>query len=592
MSEWKIYAKRADFNAIGERFGIDPVIARIIRNRDIEDDENINKYLNGNLDMTYSPFLMADMEKGCMLMADKIKQGKKIRIVSDYDVDGIMSNYILLDGLKAAGADVTYEIPDRQNDGYGINERIVNDAAKDGVDTIITCDNGIAAFAEADLAKKLGMTVIVTDHHEVPYDIDDNGERIYKYVNADAVIDIKRPDCAYPFKELCGTGVAYKFIRALYEKLGLSWDNELKYIEMVAIATVCDMMDLTDENRIYVKKGLEILKQTTNTGLKALLEATGISGKKITSYHAGFIIGPCLNATGRLESAKEGLGLLLCDDKVHAAEMAARMKELNDERKKMTDEGRKAGIAQVEEKLSDDTVLVVYLPNLHESIAGLVASKLKEKYYKPVFVCTDIHDDPDMIKGSCRSIEGYDIHNALVEIKDIMTKFGGHKMAAGFSLPKENLREMRRRLNDNQRLTDKELNPDYMIDVPVPVSYLNIPFVEQLSVLEPTGKGNKKPVFAQSGLGIKRAIVFGKESQYIRIFFQDNDANVICAVDFDGITFQSNIKMWFSDEECDKILNGSPNNVKLDVAYYPEINDYNGRKSIQLKLLLYRKHED
>ncbi|MDE6026098.1 MAG: single-stranded-DNA-specific exonuclease RecJ [Lachnospiraceae bacterium] len=588
-AKWTVYGKRADFKAIGEQFGIDQVIARVIRNRDVTGDDNINMYLNGTLDMTHDPRLMADMEKGCNIMSQKISDGRHIRIISDYDVDGVMSNYILLDGLTNLGAEVTYEIPDRVLDGYGINERMIEDAHEDGVDTIITCDNGIAAFTAISLAKQYGMTVIVTDHHDIPYELDTENNRQYKLVDADAVIDIKRADCAYPYKGLCGAGVAYKFIRCLYDTMGIRWEEPEKYIEMLAIATQCDVMELTDENRIYVKEGLKLLQRTKNVGLQCLLEQNGLVGKPVYSYHLGFVIGPCINAAGRLESAKEGLKLLLCDDKKEAEAIAAELLELNLKRKGMTNDGVRDALALVESELKNDTVLVVYLPKLHESLAGIVAGRIRERYYKPVIVMTD--SENGMLKGSGRSIDGYHMFDALNEIKDILEKFGGHELAAGLSIKADKLEEMRRLLNAKQSLTDEQLTPVVRIDVPMPVSYISIPLVEQLRLLEPYGKGNEKPIFAQAGLGIKSAKVFGSDGRYIRICFQDEDGYTIEAVDFDGIKFQECIKMWFSDEECDKMLSGLPNHIKLDVAYYPDINEYGGRKTVQIKPTMYRKSE-
>ena len=583
-----MFAKRADFKAIGEKFNIDQVIARVIRNRDIETYEDIDKYLNGTLDMVYEPALMKDMKKGCDIMAGKIHEKKSIRIISDYDVDGVMSNYILLDGLKCAGADVSYEIPDRIADGYGINERIIKQAYEDGIDTIITCDNGIAAISQIELAKSLGMTVIVTDHHEVPYEVDETGSRIYKIAPADAVIDIKREDCEYPFKGLCGAAVAYKFIRCLYNAMGLSWEDENRYIEMIAIATVCDVMELVDENRIYVKNGLRLIEATKNIGLRSLLEANELRGKELSAFHIGFVLGPCINAAGRLESAKTGLELLICDDEDKARTIATKLKTLNDKRKEMTEEGVSFAVRELEANNSDN-VLVIYIPDMHESIAGIVAGRIRERYYKPVFVLTDSNEG---VKGSGRSVEGYHMYDELNRVKDILDKFGGHELAAGLSLKKENIAELRRRLNENEHLTKEQLTPVVRIDVPMPVSYITIPLVEQLKLLEPFGKGNEKPLFAQAGLGIKRACVFGKESQYIRIYFQDKDGYTIEVVYFNGNMFQDCIKMWFSDEECDKMLKGLPNRISLDVAYYPDINEYGGRRTLQIKPVMYKKSDN
>lgn len=588
-ANWVVYGKRADFQAIGDKFNIDQVIARIIRNRDVIGDDAIDMYLNGTLENTYEPDTMADIDKGCQIIWDSIKKEKSICIVSDYDVDGVMSNYILLEGLKGAGARVTYRIPDRITDGYGINERIIKEAYDEGVETIITCDNGIAAFPAIELAKKLGMMVVVTDHHEVPYELNEAGEKIYKLVPADAVIDIKRVDCEYPFKEICGATVAYKFIRHLYKCMGIPWDNPDRFMEMVAIATVCDVMELKDENRIYVREGLKSLQNTNNAGLKALLKVNDLWGKNISGYHLGFVLGPCINASGRLETAEKGLKLLVSEDEADAMDMAGELVEINKSRKAMTESGVTLAIEMVETQYLDDVVLVVYLPKLHESIAGIVAGRLREHFYKPVFVITD--SEEGIIKGSGRSIEGYHMFDALTEVKDILLKYGGHELAAGFSLTKENLEEFRKRLNENQRLTKEQLTPVVRLDVPMPISYITPKLVSQLKCLEPFGKGNEKPLFGQAGLGIKSARFMGKEGQYIKIIFQNSDGYTIEAVDFNAKRFIDCIKMWFSDEECDKMLKGVPNNIRVDVAYYPSINEYGGRKTIQIQPSMYRKSQ-
>lgn len=586
-AKWVVYGKKADFKAIGEKYNIDQVVARVLTNRDVVGDDAIASYLQGSLKDTHSPSLMEDMSKGCQIMAESIRTEKSICIVSDYDVDGVMSNYILYDGLKRLGANVSYKIPDRIIDGYGINERIIEEAHNEGVNVIITCDNGIAAVDAIALAKSLGMRVVVTDHHAVPYDMDASGEKVEKLPPADAVIDIMRETCAYPFKGICGATVAYKFIRNLYETMGVLWEDETRYIEMVAIATVCDVMELRDENRIYVREGLKLLKNTKNLGLKTLLSVNELSGKNLSAFHLGFVIGPCINATGRLSKADNGLELLLEEDEDRAYTLANELLALNQERKSMTEEGVVEAIKQVEEKYKEDVVLVVYLPELHESIAGIVAGRLREHFYKPIYVITDTKEGT--IKGSGRSIEGYHMFDALTEVKDLLLKYGGHELAAGFSLAKENLEEFRRRLNVNQHLTEEELTPVVRLDVPMPIAYISERLIEQLRLLEPFGKGNEKPIFGQSGLGIKRVIPMGKEKQYMKILFQDSDGYVVEAMDFNGKHFIECIKMWFSDEECDKILKGMPNNVKLDVAYYPTINEYGGRKTIQIQPILYRK---
>ena len=587
-AKWMIYNKRADFNAIGERFNIDPVLARVITNRGIVGDDAIDIYLNGGYEHTHEPSLMKDMDKGCRIMKEKIEAGARIRIVSDYDVDGVTSNYILLEGLEHAGADVDYEIPDRVRDGYGINERIIQEAYDAGVDTIITCDNGIAAFPAIELAKKLGMTVIVTDHHEVPYDEVD-GEKIYKLVPADAVIDHKQEDCGYPFKGLCGAGVAYKFIRNLYRMMDIEWPDEDWLIEILALGTQCDVMDLVDENRIYVRNGLRVMANTKNVGLRALIEVNGLAGKKMSAYMFGFIIGPCINAAGRLDSAKRGLELLRSTDYTKALEYAEEVKKINEERKEMTQKGREEGIEIVKEHYMNDKVLVVCMPELHESLAGLVAGKLRENFYKPTIVLT--RGEGGMLKGSARSIEGYNIYEELNNVKHLLAKFGGHAMAAGLSLEEDKLEELRTELNRRQSLTEDDLTETVMFDCAMPISYISEKLVDDISRLEPFGKANEKPKFAQANLHIKRATVCGKEGQYLRIIFEDENGYTVTGMEFNKEGFLQAIKEWFNDEECDKMLNGQDTNIYLNVAYYPSLNEYMGRRSVQIEPISYKKAE-
>ena len=588
-AKWVVYGKKADFNGIATKFNIDPVIARIIRNRDVILEEDIRDYLYGTLDMACDGSIMRDMDKGTEIIADSIRKGEKILIVSDYDVDGVMSNYILLDGLKKLSADVIYRIPDRVEDGYGINEKIIREGYEKGVKTIITCDNGIAAFPAIELAKELSMRVVVTDHHQVPYETDEAGNRQFKLVPADAVIDIAREDCEYPNKSLCGAGVAYKFIKCLYNVLGVPWKDELAYMEMLALATLCDVMDLQGENRVFVKEGLKCMSHTKNIGLKALIKANALEGKPLSSYHLGFVLGPCINATGRLEKADLSLELLMAEDEKKAVDMAEELLALNVSRKNMTEEGVKEAISYVESCENRDTVLVIYMPKLHESIAGIVAGRVKEHFYQPVLVLTD--SEEGMVKGSGRSIEGYHMFDELTKVKDILVKYGGHELAAGFSLRKKELEEFRKRLNENHSLTEDELTPVVRLDVAMPVDYISVELVNQLKLLEPFGKGNQKPVFGQSNLGIKRATFIGKNNQFIRIVFQDSEGFIIEGVDFDANRFINCIKVWFSEEECDKMLKGMPNSIRIDVAYYPSINDYGGRHRIQIQPVMYRKSQ-
>ncbi len=585
---WRVHAKRADFNALGEEFNIDPVVARVIRNRDMDTIREIDRYLNCDLNIQHEPSLMADMDKACNIMIGKINQGKAIRIISDYDVDGVMSNYILLVGLKEAGADVSYEIPDRMTDGYGINERIIREAHRDEIDTLITCDNGIGAFEAIGLAKELGMTVIVTDHHEPPLVEDEQGNKTKTFVTADAVVNPKRPDCNYPYKEICGAAVAYKFIRHLYSLMGKDWQEDW-LIEMLGIATVCDVMPLRDENRAFVKRALELVAKTENKGLKALLQVHDLTGKRITSTTFGFVIGPCINASGRLDSAKRGLELLLAEDYNQALIWAQELKEINITRKDMTEKGKKEAIEMVEAQYMEDTVLVVFLPELHESLAGIVAGRLKEKFNKPTLVFTTA--EGGLLKGSGRSIEAYNMFEKLSEHKELFVKMGGHPMAAGFSIEKSNLDILRDRLNENHGLQPEDLVPVVMIDVAMPFSYITPQLVRQLDMLEPFGNGNPKPVFAQANLRVKKVKFMGSDDQYIKIWFMDEYGRTVEAIDFDANSFIQNIKMWFTDEECDKMIQGMPNQVVLDITYYPDINEYNGRTTIQIKPSRYKIHK-
>lgn len=578
---WKVHGKWADFNALGKEFDIDPVVARVIRNRGYETVEEFRKYLDGDIGQQHDGALMADMDKGCKIIIDKINQGKSIRIISDYDVDGVMSNYILLVGLQSLGADVSYEIPDRMTDGYGINERIIRDAYNDKVDTLITCDNGIGAFDAVKLAKELGMTVVVTDHHEPPVMADGRC-----FALADAVIDPKRPDCEYPFKEICGACVAYKFVKHMYTLAGKIWEENW-LMEMLGIATVCDVMPLVGENRAFVKKALELIRHTTNHGLRALLKVHQLENKRISSYTFGFVIGPCINASGRLDSAKKGLELLLAKDERSALSIAEELKEINAARKTMTEQGKLQAMELVESQYMEDEVLVVYMPDLHESLAGIVAGRLKEKYNKPTLVFATAENG--MLKGSGRSIEAYNMFEKLSEHKELFVKMGGHPMAAGFSIEPDKLDILRERLNATHGLSVEDLTPIVMIDVAMPFDYISQKLINDLDRLEPFGTGNPKPVFAQANLRVKRARFLGEENQYIKLWLMNEAGRTIEVIDFDSKSFIDSIKMWFTDEECDKMIKGLPNKVMLDITYYPEINEYNGMTTIQLKLTRYKK---
>ena len=563
MEKWIVMAKKADFQKIGKEFGIDPVVARLIRNRDVEGMDDIRSYLCGTLDDIPSPWLLKDMKKATEILSAKINAGAKIRIIGDYDIDGVTATYILLTGLKRLGANVDTYIPDRIKDGYGLHSQLVEKAAADGVDTIVTCDNGIAASQEIALAKKGGMTVIVTDHHEIPYEDTEQG-RVWIIPQADAVINPKQPGCGYPNKNICGAVVAWKLIWSLYETYGIDRDEILEFSEAAAVATVGDVMDLQGENRIIVKEGLKRLPHTGNQGFQALIEANGLTGERITAYHVGFVLGPCINASGRLDTASRALSLLCTKNWDQAAKAAGDLVALNQSRKAMTEEGRDKAVDLIEQSgLSKDRVLVVYLPECHESLAGIIAGRLREKYYKPVFVLTKAENG---VKGSGRSIEAYSMYEELVKCSDLLEQFGGHPMAAGLSLKEENVEIFRRKLNELCTLTESELTPKITIDVPMRISYLSRELTEQLSVLEPFGKGNTKPLFAQKGLRVLNLRILGKNQNVAKMKLVDASGTSVDAVYFgQALEFQSYVQQ----------------KETVSVTYYPEINVYQGRETLQ-----------
>lgn len=570
MQKWRVYSKKADFDAIGSRFNIDPVTARIIRNRDVTDMENVDMYLNGTLDRLHDPMMMKDMDKAVSVIASSIRDNKHIRIIGDYDIDGICSIYILFKGLKICGADVDYEVPDRITDGYGINENLIKQAYEAGVEVIITCDNGIAAASQIDYANELGMTVVITDHHDVPYEETDNGRR-YIIPKAAAVVDPKQNDCRYPFKMLCGAGIAYKFIDCMVKEFQTGDSVMPELLQFAAIATVGDIVDLLDENRIIVKEGLKLIANTENYGLNALMAVTGVSRESINAYHIGFVLGPCLNASGRLDSAKRALKMLVTDDRAEAERHAGELKDLNEERKKLTSEAVDKAVDMVENSsLKDDKVLVIFLPDCHESIAGIVAGRIREKYYKPVIVLTRGEQEA---KGSARSIESYNMFEKLSECKDLFTRFGGHPMAAGLSLPEENIPEFRRRINEYCNLSEEDLTETVWIDVPMPLEYINEKLILELGGLEPFGKANPKPVFADKNISIRNIRAIGKDKQYTRMTIAKDSGMVIDAVGF------------FSCTELETVYN---KNGRISCTYYPEINEFRDKKQIQVCVTGYR----
>lgn len=563
MEKWVVTAKKADFQKIGQTFGIDPVIARLIRNRDVEGMENIRSYLYGTLEELPSPWLLKDMKKAVEILKDKIDQKARIRIIGDYDIDGVTATYILLTGFRRLGARVDTYIPDRIKDGYGMHSQLIEKASEDGIDTIITCDNGIAASAEIQQAKEKGMTVIVTDHHEIPYRDTDKG-REWIVPEADAVINPKQSGCPYPNKNICGAVVAWKLIWVLYETYGIDRNEILEFSEPAAVATVGDVMDLQGENRIIVKEGLRRLPTTKNQGFRALIEANGLGGERITAYHVGFVLGPCINASGRLDTAARALRLLCTEDADRAAKEAGDLVALNQSRKAMTEKGREEAEHIIESQgLSSDRVLVVYLPECHESLAGIIAGRLREKYYKPSFVLTKAEKGA---KGSGRSIEAYSMYDELVKCSDLLEQFGGHPMAAGLSLAEENIDAFRKRLNEVCTLTEEELVPKVVIDVPMPISYLSRTLTEQLSVLEPFGKGNSKPLFAQKGLRVLNLRIFGKNQNVAKMCLMDGQGNSVDAVYFGAA---KEFEQYVQQKEL------------ISVTYYPEINVYQGRERLQ-----------
>lgn len=583
MSKWSIAAKRADFGAIAQKYGISPVLARIIRNRDVITDEEIDMYLNGNMDNLHDPTSMRDMVKACSLIQQYISDGKKFRIIGDYDIDGICATYILLKGLEKCEACVDYAIPHRIQDGYGLNENLINDAYKAGIDVIITCDNGIAANDAISLANSLGMHVIVTDHHEVPYET--IGYEILP--PAEAIVDPKRDGDNYPYNGICGAVVAWKLVTQLLPMCGVSKaesENLITYLlEEAAIATIGDVMELRNENRIIVREGLACLEHTTNTGLKALLRATDLYGKRISAYHIGFVVGPCLNATGRLDTASRALELLLCEDEIEAAKMAEELKELNAARKSMTEHGVSVAIEDIENsEIGRDKVLVLYLPGIHESIAGIIAGRIRERYEKPTIVMTDAAEG---IKGSGRSIEAYDMFEELSKYRHMYTKFGGHKMAAGLSMELDNLERFRKELNQNCNLEDEDFVTKIVIDQELPLGYITYSFVEELSKLEPYGNGNSKPILAIRGLEVTGVSIKGKNRNLMLINVRDPK---------NGGTYE--LKMFNKTdmflEDIDKFYgegtSSSLSNVVMDIIYYPGINEYMGRKSLEYIVNDYR----
>ena len=578
MEKWFVINKGADFAGIAKRFGISPVTARLIRNREVMGDEAIARYLKGGIGELYDPHLLLDSDRLTDILVQKISEQKKIRVIGDYDIDGVMSTYILYKGITRCGGSVDFQIPDRMKDGYGINDHLIEQADEAGIDTIITCDNGIAAIGEIAHAKSLGMTVLVTDHHEIPY-TEERGERHYKRSEADAIVNPKQMECTYPYKNLCGAAVAWKVIQILYEKCDIAVEESYDFLENVAFATVGDVMDLTDENRILVREGLKRIHTTMNPGMRALILQNKLEPEQISSYHFGFVLGPCINASGRLETAKIALNLFLQEDVKKASEIAAELVDLNAQRKDMTAEGVELAMQQVEEGNTGEKVLVVYLPDVHESLAGIIAGRIRETCHKPTFVLTKSEDG---VKGSGRSIEAYSMYEELCKCQELFTKFGGHPMAAGLSLPEANVEIFREKINACCGLTEEDFIPKIKIDIPIPL-------VNELLLLEPFGKANVKPQFADKNLGIDRAVVVGKNQNVLKLTLKTERGKSISAVYFGDVEeFREYYGRKYGENEVQQAFLGRTNGIRMSVVYYPEINRYQGNESIQIVIKNYQ----
>lgn len=584
---WFIKNRKADYKSMSLKYGISELMSKLIINRDIFEDEIIKSYVTPEFNKLYNPREMKDLELAVNILKEKIITNKKIRIIGDYDVDGVISVYMLYTALKKCNANVDYEIPDRIKDGYGINEKIIKEAKDDGVDTILTCDNGISAIDQIKYAKELGLTVIVTDHHDIPFVEDENNKKIFLRSDADAILNPKQKDCNYKFKSLCGAGVAFKLIEVLYEEFNIDKEECYKLIEFLAIATVCDVVDLIDENRIFVKKGLEKINNTTNLGLGELIRENEIQDKTISVYHLGFIIGPCINASGRLDNAKKGLRLLLADEEDEAVHLAKELVKLNAERKDMTMKGVEDAIEIIEgTEIINDKVLVVYLPDIHESLAGIIAGRIRERYNAPTLILTN---GEEFAKGSGRSIEEYNMFEKLLECKELLEKFGGHPMAAGLSIKEENIDKLREKLNENSMLKDEDLIKKIKIDCVLPLDQINFRVIEDLEKLEPFGKGNEKALFGIKDVNVIKAQILGKNGNVLKLKLKSNSDKIFDGIYFGNIEeFEQTVCDKYNSEELSKLYDGIFNDVKLDFVFYPNINEYNGNVSIQIVIQNYR----
>lgn len=586
MAKWFQAYKKADFESLAKQFSLDPVLIRIMRNRDLIEEQDMEKYLYGTMQDTYSGKLLKGMEEAVSILKKKILSQKYIRIIGDYDVDGICATTILKKGLLACGANVDTVIPHRQKDGYGINEHLIQEASEDGVDTILTCDNGIAAFDQIAYGKAKGLTFLITDHHEVPFERV-NGEKQYRIPQADVVIDPKLPDCPYPYKQICGAFVAYKLVACLWEKMGIQKDHS-ELIELAGLATVCDVMELLDENRILVKTALKSMQEAKNVGLRALIKLNEID--QISGYHLGFIIGPCLNAAGRLDTAGRALELLTCEDYREAIFMASELKALNESRKTMTEHAVEQAIQWVEENCTEtETVLVVYLPECHESLAGIIAGRVKERYHKPTFVLTR---GEDCVKGSGRSIEAYSMYEEMTKCKELFVKYGGHRQAAGLSLEEENVDRFRQKINELSTLTPEDMEEKITIDVPMPLSYVTKNLVNELEILQPFGNGNPKPIFAQKDLTFFHGELLGKNKSTAKLLAKDEQGNRFEIMLFHQLDqFREDLIHWYGENALEQLFsrNETDTLIKLHILYYPSINEFRGRSNLQFIMQQWKK---
>lgn len=586
MEKWIEIRKGGNFMEMAKKYGIDPLIARIIRNRDIIDEKEITEYLYGGKEALHNPHLLKNVDKAAEIIAEGIAEKKAMRIIGDYDIDGVNATYILLDGIRRCGGNVDAAIPDRMKDGYGINEHLIEQALSDGKELLITCDNGIAAINEINFAKEKGMTVVVTDHHEIPYRNTEQGKEFLRS-NADAIVNPKQADCPYPCKGICGAVVAWKLVQVLYERMDIPVEEADIFIENAGFATVGDVMDLTGENRILVKLGLKALEHTKNPGMKALIAKNKLSDKPLSAYHIGFVLGPCINASGRLDTAKRSLELLLERDEVKASALAGELVELNESRKYMTQQETQKALEQIEkEGREKDKVLVVYLPECHESLAGIIAGRIREAYQRPVFVLTRGEEG---VKGSGRSIEAYSMFDKMTEVAELFTKYGGHPMAAGLSMREEDIDKLREQLNQKAELSEEDMAEVVRLDAVLPMSYFTVDTIRQLSVLEPCGKSNTKPVFADRNIKITRAGIVGVNRNVLKLHLLDSKGNPVAGVYFGEVEkFLTFLSEKFGSEEVDAAMHGKENSIQFAAVYEPAVDTYSGRESVQAIIRRFR----